>query len=80
MNTSKPRKYRRVVRPLGKGREAVRCVDGRWRIFEVKSIPLSDEERGYSDGLTHVRRWVTTYVEEMPGRWPQAYFGTPKVA
>lgn len=73
---SKPRKYRRVVRPLGKGREAVRCVDGRWRIFEVKAVPDID-----AIGET-VRRWVPVYVENEPGRWPYEFFGQtgPKAA
>ena len=63
------KKYRRIVRPLGKGREAVRCVDGRWRVFEFARVVLDGEA---------ARRWVCVYVEAEVGKWPQAYFDQQK--
>jgi hypothetical protein len=58
----------RVVRPLGRGREAVRCSDGRWRIFEVRAVDAGGGEES--------RRWVCVHVENQQGRWPYEFFGT----
>lgn len=60
------KKHTRIERNLGRGRQAVRCVDGRWRVFEFRSVELDGEA---------IRRWVCVHVEGQVGRWPYEFFG-----
>lgn len=57
--------HHRITRHLGRNREAVRCADGRWRIFELRPVDWDGEAS---------RRWVCVHAEPEKGRWPKGYF------
>ena len=79
----KARKYRRIVRPLGPGREAVRCVDGRWRIFALRTLSTAKvggdtpgAPTSYHTEPYPLRRWVCVHVGAEVGKWPVEFFAT----